>query len=134
MGDELQDLKHNLKVSFSRMKDDIQENKSKIDMLIEINRKLQSKIDKLQEAKPKGLKSELMRHYKKNKKGIIKQRILDFIKEKEYSLPELKEIIVDDKQYCSKASFYRYIDELKNSKWLDTVSVDGNQMVVIVKP
>lgn len=132
MGDELEELKHNLKVSFSRMKSDIQSNQDKIDKLLDINKQLQEQIKRL-EAKigePKGLKSELMRSFKRNKKQIIKQRILSLVKERQVPVPELKEIIVDDKGYCSKATFYRYVDELKSEGSLNMISIDGNQIVI----
>ena len=139
MGDELEELKHNLKVSFSRMKSDINSNQEKIDKLIKINKQLQEQIKGLEvkiaslEAKPKGLKYELLRSFKRNKKQIIKQRILSMVKGRQIPLPELKEVFVDEKQYCSKATFYRYIDELKKAGWLDMVNVDGNQIVVVAK-
>ena len=139
MGDEIADLKHNLKVSFSRMKEDIVHNQEKIDKLIEINEKLQEQIKGLEEkigkleSKPAPLKSELMRSFKRNKKQIIKQRILALIKEREIPLPELKEIIVDEKGYCSKATFYRYVEEMKKEELLNTVTINDNRVEVVGK-
>ena len=138
MGDEIQELRHNLKVSFSRMKQDIQSNQDKIDHLIKINEQLQQYIQSLESKisnleQPAGLKSELMRSFKRNKKQIIKQRILDLVRERQIPVPELKEIIVDDKKYCSKATFYRYIDEMKKIGIVDILSINGNDVLVIVK-
>ena len=50
---------------------------------------------------------------KRNKKGIIKARILELVKTERYSIPEIKDIVVDRDNYCSKATFYRYLIELK---------------------
>ena len=38
---------------------------------------------------------------------------MDIIKIKPASLPDLKYYVVDQLNYCSKASFYRYIEEMK---------------------
>ncbi|MBI1970815.1 hypothetical protein HYS47_03640 [Candidatus Woesearchaeota archaeon] len=48
-----------------------------------------------------------------NKKDIVKSKILETISDQQEPLPRLKEIIVDEQGFCSKASFYRYIEELK---------------------
>ena len=139
MGDELEDLRHNLKVSFSRMKSDIHSNQEKIDKLLEINKQLQEQIKSFEaklnalETKPQGLKSELLRSFKRNKKQIIKQRILSLVKSRQMPVAELKEMIVDDKQYCSKATFYRYIDELKKAGIVNSIFIDGNDVLVIVQ-
>ncbi|OGM01528.1 hypothetical protein A3K72_04200 [Candidatus Woesearchaeota archaeon RBG_13_36_6] len=139
MGDEIEDLRHNLKVSFSRMKSDIHSNQEKIDKLLEINKQLQEQIKRLEskivslEAKPQGLKSELLRSFKRNKKQIIKQRILSLIKGRQMPVAELKEAIVDDKNYCSKATFYRYIDELKKVGIVNSISIDGNDVIVLTQ-
>jgi len=135
MGDELEDLKYNLKVSFTRMKDDIHYNRDQIKELVELNKGLQEQIKGLKNEikalqQPRGLKRELVRQYRRNKKSLIKQRILALVKEKEYSLPELKDLVVDDKRYCSKATFYRYIGELKKAGLISVAGVEGQERVV----
>lgn len=57
---------------------------------------------------------EFKRKLKRNKKEIIKQKMLEIISNKKVSVPELKEEIVDYNRYCSKASFYRYYNDLKS--------------------
>ncbi|MCK4521771.1 MAG: hypothetical protein KAU20_04295 [Nanoarchaeota archaeon] len=64
--------------------------------------------------KNSGLKSEVMRKFNKNKKNLVKQKILDIIKTKQIPLADLKFYIVNQLNYCSKASFYRYIGEMKD--------------------
>ncbi len=133
MGDELEDLKYNLKVSFSRMKNDIQDNKDKISKLLEINQQLADQVSELNKGlntKSSGPKSELARQFKKNQKSLIQQRILSLIERAEYSLPDLKMIIVDQKRYCSKATFYRYVSELEKSKLVSMAEVNGENIVV----
>lgn len=63
--------------------------------------------------KKNSLKSEFDRKFKKSKKSIIKQKIVEVIKTKPIYLADLKYYIVDQLNYCSKASFYRYIEEMK---------------------
>ncbi|MBI2147079.1 hypothetical protein HYU19_01220 [Candidatus Woesearchaeota archaeon] len=48
-----------------------------------------------------------------NKKDTVKARIIEAMKDTPILLPRLKELIVDEQGHCSKASFYRYMDELK---------------------
>ncbi len=60
------------------------------------------------------LKSEFMRKFNKSKKTLIKQKIREVIKTKPTSVADLKYYIVDQLNYCSKASFYRYIEEMKD--------------------
>ncbi len=58
------------------------------------------------------LKSEFDRKFKRNKKNLIKQKIIDAAKTKPTPVADLKYYIVDQLSYCSKASFYRYIEEM----------------------
>lgn len=62
---------------------------------------------------------EFNRKLSRNKKTIIKQKIIDTIGNKKLTLPELKEDIVDFNNYCSKATFYRYFNELKSKNLLN---------------
>lgn len=58
------------------------------------------------------LKSEFLRKFERNKKSIIKQKIIEIIKTKPTNISDLKYHIVNQLNYCSKASFYRYIHEM----------------------
>jgi len=133
---ELDELKHNLKISFSRMREDIHFNRSQIEDLVRANKMLLEQVGSLKDEikalkeRPKGLKTELMRSLARNQKALIKQRILEIVGQGRFSIPELKERIVDDRNYCSKASFYRYIDELKSNRNIDFLSVEGREIVV----
>ena len=136
MGEELEGLKHNLKVSFSRMKQDICDNKDKIDRLLEITQMMQYQMSAVEKAireqeRPSGLKNELVRQVTKNKKRIIKQQLLRLISERELGLAELKDVVVFDRKYCSKASFYRYVQELKDEGKVSEVGVNNNSVLTI---
>jgi len=60
------------------------------------------------------LRSELIRKFTKNKKSLIKQKIIEYLKTKPTLISDLKYYIVDQLNYCSKASFYRYMQEMNN--------------------
>ena len=60
------------------------------------------------------LKSELLRKFNKNKKSLIKQKVIEYLKTKPTLISDLKYYIVDQLSYCSKASFYRYIVEMRD--------------------
>jgi predicted metal-dependent hydrolase len=78
--------------------------------------------------KKDSLKSEFDRKFRKNKKQIIKQKILETAKTNPLPLADLKYYIVDQLEYCSKASFYRYIEELK-----DVIEVRDNVVYLLEK-
>jgi hypothetical protein len=135
----LDELKHNLKVSFTRMKEDIHFNRRQVEDLLLANKALLEQIGLLKDeikalkSRPQGLRNELMRGLARNQKAIIKQRIIGMVAEARYSIPELKERIVDDKSYCSKASFYRYVEEMKSEGLIDCAEINGI-MTVIGRP
>jgi len=67
-----------------------------------------------------------------NKKDIIKSKIIETVEYNDVTLPRLKEVIVDVNKYCSRASFYRYFDELKKEGKVNVVNVDNNQIVRVM--
>jgi len=78
--------------------------------------------------KKNSLKSEFDRKFRQSKKDIIKQKILETAKTKPHPLADLKYFIVNQLNYCSKASFYRYIEEMK-----DVIEIKGNIVTVVEK-
>tara|TARA_Y100000034_G_scaffold39094_2_gene48177 strand:- start:17809 stop:18360 length:552 start_codon:yes stop_codon:yes gene_type:complete len=78
-----------------------------------------------------GLRTEMIRRLKRNKKVVIKQKILSVISSGQYTLPEIKDVIVDENNYCSKASFYRYFEELKNRQFVEVIDINDIKIVVI---
>lgn len=78
-------------------------------------RELRERIMLLEHGKQEDtLKKEVISKFNRNKKDIIKQRIFDLMDR--FSIAEIKDIIVDQKKYCSKATFYRYVEELKKEQ------------------
>jgi len=74
---------------------------------------------------------EFNKKLKRNKKAIIKQKMLDIVSNKKITLPELKEEIVDYNNYCSKATFYRYYHELKDKKIVSSKKEEEKQYICL---
>jgi len=77
------------------------------------------------------LKREMLRKFEKNKKEIIKNKIKELLHNKSLKLSELKYIIVEQYGYCSKASFYRYYNELKEQGLVLEVKKEGKIMITV---
>ena len=71
---------------------------------------LKHRISKLEKPEDR-LKNEVITKFNRNKKNIIKQKIMDLMGKLE--IAEIKDIIVDQQKYCSKATFYRYVEDIK---------------------
>jgi|ETNmetMinimDraft_11_1059920.scaffolds.fasta_scaffold68480_1 hypothetical protein len=84
--------------------------------------------------KKQSLKEDVIRQFDKKRKDIIKHKILELITNNQMTLPEIKEIIVDQNNYCSKASFYRYIERMKLRQIIDFVELNGISLIVPFKP
>lgn len=79
--------------------------------------------------KNNNLELEAIKSVAKNKKTIIKQKILAIASKQRTTSKQVKEIIVDKYKYCSKATFYRYVGELKQQHKLETISVNNKEYV-----
>jgi hypothetical protein len=53
---------------------------------------------------------------KKNKRDVLKKKMVSMVGENGLSLSELKFMFVDHFKYCSKATFYNYLKELEIEK------------------
>ena len=114
--------------AFEKIKKDNEKIKEEIKNLKEENKALSSEINSLKKVPTKQpvFQKDLIKKINRHRKDIVKQKILDVIKTRHVSLIELKEIVVDREQYCSKASFYRYVEDLK-----DQVSTNRQKVLVI---
>lgn len=139
MGEELDQLKQGLKTSFNNIKEDITSNSVKIQELINQNKGLKDEVCKLRETikqltnnqSKDILKEDMLTKIKRNRKEIIKARILELVHTERYSIPEIKDIVVDRDNYCSKATFYRYIHDLKGM--IEEILIGDRQIVVPIK-
>lgn len=133
---ELEEIKRLLETTLSTITSNLSLHQNMISQLQKENQELKEIINN-QSSKPKSsliqtdqLKSEVLIKFKRNKRRLIKNKILETIKLKELSIPEIKEVVVDQFQYCSKASFYRYIEELKQKDFIHI----GTNNVAKIKP
>jgi len=106
-----------LRESFGRIKEDIERLRAEITELRQENAALREQIKDVgrtpvQVQPAPALEQEVAKKLNRNKKGIIKQKILELL---DQGIPviEVKDRIVDQQKYCAKASFYRYVEELK---------------------
>ena len=90
-----------------------------------------SELERKQE-KNKNFDREVARAIKVNKSKLVESKIYELIKNEGMLLSNLKFLIVDQLQYCSKASFYRHVDNLKN-KGLIIISETNNKKFVLKK-
>ncbi|MCK5630870.1 MAG: hypothetical protein KAI26_09685 [Nanoarchaeota archaeon] len=127
---DINELKELLKLNFTRIQEDVDRNQKQIDILIVENNKLRNTVSTLAQQlatqKEDKLKKEVIHKFRRHKKEIIKNKIMESVRLKRVMLPELKEIIVDQMVYCSKATFYRYYDELRKE---GTISIMNKILV-----
>ncbi len=128
----------NIKADMDSLKEDIRTNAKNIGDLVRQNRelremvaKLSSDISALLEKGAGGLDSAMLKKIKKNKKELIKRRILELAEAEKYSLSEIKDVVVDKDRYCSRATFYRYVAELGGL--IDEIVVGGRFVAVPLK-
>ncbi|MBN2422786.1 hypothetical protein JXB41_06155 [Candidatus Woesearchaeota archaeon] len=72
----------------------------------------------------------LIKKINRNKKILIKNRILDLANKKNLSLSEIKDSIVHEEQLCSKATFYRYVEKLKKRQLIELVEIEDKSIIV----
>ena len=67
------------------------------------------------EQKKMSIKEKIMRRLTRNSKEYVKGVIISYIRKYEkISALQLKEIVVDEQNFCSKSSFYRLLEEIEN--------------------
>lgn len=152
VGGEVEELKSNLKDSFSRIKEDISKLNLEMSSLkeqyhrvsnentslknqLEINKQL---IKSIVEETVKSLGSResfnerIIRKINRNKKIIIKNRILELAARKNLEISEMKDLLVHDEKLCSRATFYRYVEKLKSKNLIDLVQVESQTIIVSI--
>jgi len=81
---------------------------------------IEKRLERL-EQKKLSLKEKIVKRLTRNSKEYIKSVIMSYIRKYEkISALQLKEIVVDEQNFCSKSSFYRLLEELEG---LDDVGI-----------
>jgi len=74
---------------------------------------IEKRLERL-EQKKMSIKEKIMKRLTRNSKEYVKSIIISYIKKYEkISALQLKEIVVDEQNFCSKSSFYRLLDEIE---------------------
>lgn len=87
---------------------------------------IEKRIEKLEQNKIT-LKEKIMKRLTRNSKEYVKGIILSYIKKYgKISALQLKDIVVDEQNFCSKSSFYRLLEEVEAQEDIGVVK-EGKQ-------
>ncbi len=70
------------------------------------------------------IQAEVLWRLRRTRREFVYKKIAELLHTKQRELAELKYLIVDQGRYCSKATFYRYIEELGNQGRLSLTQKD----------
>lgn len=73
------------------------------------------------------LEKEAVKEVVTNRREIIKQKIINELRKQELSAKDLKTLFVDEYEYCSKATFYRYLESLREEERIDSIKINGKE-------
>ncbi len=74
---------------------------------------IEKRLDKLEQKKI-SLREKIIKRLTRNSKEYVKSVILSYIRKYErISALQLKEMVVDEQNFCSKSSFYRLLEEIE---------------------
>ncbi len=94
---------------------------------------IEKRLEKL-EQKKMSIKEKIMKRITRNSKEYVKSVMLSYIKKYErISALQLKEMIVDEQNFCSKSSFYRLLEEIEQSDDIGAIR-QGKEKHYIYKP
>ena len=139
--------------SFSRVKADIEKLNSEILLLkkeqkylirknLELKKQLNNNgMDKeiiteivketLKNVQPKNKTNDnLIKKFNKKRRVITLNRIQALASDNKLSMSEIKDIIVENENLCSKATFYRYVEKLKKKGSINLMNIDNDEIVV----
>ena len=98
---------------------------------IELNN-IEKRLEKL-EQKKLSVKEKIMKRLTRNSKEYVKGIIISYIKKYgKISAMQLKEIVVDEQNFCSKSSFYRLLEEIEQSEEIGVIK-KGKENLYISK-
>jgi uncharacterized protein YutE (UPF0331/DUF86 family) len=95
----------------------------------DISKIVQETIKSLQKDKKPAFEETMIKKINKNRRSILQGRIENLAQEKRRTIPDIKEIIVEDENLCSKATFYRYIEKMKKNGIIDVLNINGIEVL-----
>ena len=82
---------------------------------------IEKRLEKL-EQKKHSMKEKIVKRITRNSREYLKSVVLSYIKKYErISALQLKEIVVDEQNFCSKSSFYRLLEEIEEMEEIGVV-------------
>ncbi|MFQ5474503.1 MAG: hypothetical protein ACE5DM_01575 [Candidatus Nanoarchaeia archaeon] len=76
---------------------------------------------------------KILARIRPNRKNYVMQQILELIEDKTFSTREVEDIIVGEKQFCGRTSFYSYLRELKHRGKINYADIGEKTVLVAVK-
>ncbi|MCA9477544.1 MAG: transcriptional repressor [Nanoarchaeota archaeon] len=73
------------------------------------------------------LEKEAVKEVSTHRREIILKKIEEELRKQELSAKELKILFVDEYEYCSKATFYRYLETLRKEQRIDSIKINGKE-------
>jgi hypothetical protein len=90
-------------------------------------------LNQVAEKKSTTLKERIIKKLTRNSKAYVKNVILSYIeKYQEVSALQLKDMLVEEQNVCSKSSFYRLLQELEDEQRVSVIK-DGKQKTYLTK-
>jgi len=128
--------------SFEKIKEELKKLRENNEGIIKENKILKARLDRIEEMvnsplqeqkgdddkKRDSLEEEMLSSLKRKRRQVIKGKILSILKSGAMSIPELKHMIVDELSYCSKATFYRYLNEI--TPFVEEVIINGDKRLI----
>lgn len=75
------------------------------------------------------IQAEVLWRLRRTRREFVYKKIIELLHTKQRELAELKYLIVDQGKYCSKATFYRYVDELGGQGKLSLMQANERMVV-----
>ena len=93
---------------------------------------IERRLEKLEEKKA-SIKEKIVKKITRNSKEYVKSVMLSYIKKYEkISALQLKELVVDEQNFCSKSSFYRLLEEIEQRDDIGVIK-QGKEKHYLVK-
>ncbi len=132
--------------SFDKIKEELKRLRENNEGVIKENKILKARLDRIEDMvnsplreqkgdddkKRDSLEEEMLSSLKRKRRQVIKGKILSILKSGAMSIPELKHMIVDELSYCSKATFYRYLNEI--TPFVEEVIINGDKRLISSQP
>jgi len=132
--------------SFDKIKEELKRLRENNEEIIRENKILKARLDRIEDTvngslreqrgdddkKRDSLEEEMLSSLKRKRRQVIKGKIISILKSGAMSIPELKHMIVDELSYCSKATFYRYLNEI--TPFVEEVIINGDKRLISSQP